>query len=520
MSAPKSTTISSKDDNAAPKSRRKSTSAKEPKNPTATTSKQKKTKTKKKKTDAEPETKLLSPKAALVSLQQQDVLFGTSSQLAREDSPPFVRDLQRAIVESEKGLDEVNAVNGDGTTIKWRKSKLSEAKRNLWEAAARDHDDELLLASQKSATVQREEEHVTDCGRPAVRMNSAGNQEREAVRDGEDAVIVLNHDVRVDGRDEGHDGRNDVTKDVDTLQEPAILRAVDSLPTPENSNTSEEAESVKKMPDNDPNHDSHNMIQTNTALPQASAKSPNSKYIIGQSTPPIIIPSQTPSKESTGWTHIDEISDSEPEFTPSPPHRSTQKISSASIPPVPPLQLTRHSPAQQQQSASSTTSTSKATSTSSGITPQSATWATIAPNLFTKITTIIKSTPPSTDRYNASWHEKILMYQPVDIDALTVWLNEQGLKIPVTVRATSRKRRVETEADCADRSDGEKVSDKRKRGRPKGKKSERPDDDVEDPSGEVRIEMRELSSWMVRKWCQEFSVCGVWRDGVHGWRRK
>ena len=141
------------------------------------------------------------------------------------------------------------------------------------------------------------------------------------------------------------------------------------------------------------------------------------------------------------------------------------------------------------------------------------------------------------------------MYQPIDIEALTNWLNERGLRVPVTVRATARKKRGKAVDGDAEGSKGvgKKGTEKQKgngkgkgkgRAKVKGKKDKLAEhDDIADDDGgwdgrvgelekqphadgEVRVELRLLSSWMVRKWCQEFSVCCVWRDGIHGWGRR
>jgi hypothetical protein len=40
---------------------------------------------------------LLSPSAALAQVANQDFVFGTSSQLAREESPTVLKDLQAAL---------------------------------------------------------------------------------------------------------------------------------------------------------------------------------------------------------------------------------------------------------------------------------------------------------------------------------------------------------------------------------------------------------------------------------------
>ena len=47
--------------------------------------------------------------------------------------------------------------------------------------------------------------------------------------------------------------------------------------------------------------------------------------------------------------------------------------------------------------------------------------------LFSHITRAVKSAPRTTDPENPSWHEKMLMYDPVILEDLTAWLNEGQL---------------------------------------------------------------------------------------------
>lgn len=88
---------------------------------------------------------LLPPDKALENAMDQELLFGTCSQLARDDSPTFVKDLQQAMKESESiVLDTPEAKQGgvtasiasgstNGSTL-----SLFTASRSLWSAAARD----------------------------------------------------------------------------------------------------------------------------------------------------------------------------------------------------------------------------------------------------------------------------------------------------------------------------------------------------------------------------------------------
>ncbi|KAG7006983.1 structure-specific endonuclease subunit slx4 [Physcia stellaris] len=88
---------------------------------------------------------LLPPDKALQNAMDQELLFGTSSQLARDDSPTFVRDLQHAMKESESIiLDTPEAKLGgmtasvDSGSTNGSTLSLFTASRNLWSAAARD----------------------------------------------------------------------------------------------------------------------------------------------------------------------------------------------------------------------------------------------------------------------------------------------------------------------------------------------------------------------------------------------
>ncbi|KAJ3579245.1 hypothetical protein NPX13_g1320 [Xylaria arbuscula] len=72
---------------------------------------------------------LLSPSTALKQSSNQDFVFGTSSQLVQEESPTTLRDLQAAIRAS-------NSLNSDPFDI--------DVSRRLWHAGARDEEGELM----------------------------------------------------------------------------------------------------------------------------------------------------------------------------------------------------------------------------------------------------------------------------------------------------------------------------------------------------------------------------------------
>ncbi|KAM5355300.1 hypothetical protein ACJ41O_001946 [Fusarium nematophilum] len=82
---------------------------------------------------------LLSPGAALAQVAKQDFVFGTSSQLAREESPTILRDLQAALRQSTQtnDLDFATPINSDAIDPPGQRT-------SLWNAATRDAEGDLF----------------------------------------------------------------------------------------------------------------------------------------------------------------------------------------------------------------------------------------------------------------------------------------------------------------------------------------------------------------------------------------
>lgn len=108
---------------------------------------------KNKKIDKDPELIVLSPEAAFKALDQQDVVFGTCSQLERDDSPETLREMQRAtrasesLVFGERGVDSSSALEQTARTqpSSGSMSRFTGA-RNLWSVAGRDTGGSLVQA--------------------------------------------------------------------------------------------------------------------------------------------------------------------------------------------------------------------------------------------------------------------------------------------------------------------------------------------------------------------------------------
>ena len=206
-----------------------------------------------------------------------------------------------------------------------------------------------------------------------------------------------------------------------------------------------------------------------------------------------LLPLTSPEYTSQGskWHDIDEISDSEVECTPSPPRRSAHLPPSA----IPPLEvkIVPSSPANPQPAAQvplALSATLKAGDTH---------WALISAWLFPQITKTIKSAPRNKDPADPTWYQKILLYDPIVIEELTSWLNEQGLRV-------------------------ERQRPKPKAAKKRGRKKKGAPDEIGASVSEEGVELESiedpLQAWMVQKWCQEQSVCCVWSGGGWSGRRQ
>jgi hypothetical protein len=196
--------------------------------------------------------------------------------------------------------------------------------------------------------------------------------------------------------------------------------------------------------------------------------------------------SQPEKPMSSQWMAIDEISDSDTPATPSPPRIRRAASSPPTIRPLP-LSLPP-SPAEAEIPIL----------LHPILNITDAAWPGVRAILFPKITHLVKSTPPSTEMNLPTWHEKMLLYDPIVLEDLTAWLTEQGLKYklrrPFTKGKTksAAKSRKKTSDAVIEMEDGE-VS-----------------------ASEFDIVQEEVKPWMVQRWCEEKSICCLWKEGLRG----
>ena len=124
---------------------------------------------------------LLPPEDAMKATADQDLLFGTSSQLIIEDSPTFIRDLQEAIKASESfdTLSDINNADMSVAAVQTGSNVLRRTStRNLWSEAARDSQGSLMkpeiidLVDTPKACISAEQNISTIFTKPITKTGS------------------------------------------------------------------------------------------------------------------------------------------------------------------------------------------------------------------------------------------------------------------------------------------------------------------------------------------------------------
>jgi hypothetical protein len=439
---------------------------------------------------------LLSPESALKQSGNQDFVFGTSSQLAREESPTLLRDLHEAMQASNE-VDEDDPFTDILLEAESRGGALISAKRNLWSAAARDSAGDLLevemvdlvdspvstkqtkppvvptavepLASKRVERVWRDIEEST---RKETQSDQTVKESTKAIGPLEAAIraellssppskstskvptpkrsktqrkdqspsrqlkvpakakstkatdsqmpdfsayttaqlakeIASYHFKPVKNRDQMiillekcWEGKNRIALGAlgtNVLSQPPIEASKPALPS-----SSQVSTTSPKRPCGRLRRDS-----TGSSPPKRKAgrpkKSDTVEFLEMDSDTPLS-QVRTPKKPKKKGREVafEDISDSDTASRPSP-----RRLASQTKTPPRPLKLVKDLDID----------------TSPELSPTSC-----QALLFTHITRAVKNAPPSKDLFNPSWNEKILLYDPIILEDLTVWLNTGALE--------------------------------------------------------------------------------------------
>lgn len=467
---------------------------------------------------------VFSPESAMKNARNQELIFGTSSQLVREESSTFTRNLQQAMEESESMVEQkqprakdyefLDLPSGRSRSFNVQATKAS---RSLWSAASRDINGSLVeveildLADTpkpfcivaKSASVTKtagapepqlqskaeveqphESQDVSDVSElgldtsPALRQQL---QELESVMPRSVAEAALRNRPKCRspvkktsaGKSEmnqrpNYEGFTDVQlrKEVtlngfkpikkrkamiillercwESKKSIALQEVPSNVSFPQpakeniNADVTEQSSPLNKRgrPPKVTNPIAMNGAKDDNAPPKKPRGRP--KKDPHATTPPKRKAKAKPALSGAIVSPVDdEIYDSTPP-TPSPPRRRS--------PPKSPDQLPLSLPLGTSATIASTTVKNKDRA-----------------HLFFQITRAVTTFPPSHDPTRLTWYEKMLMYDPIVLEDLTIWLNTEGL----------------------------------------GKVGE--DDEV----------------WpgLVKEWCEERSVCCLWRENLRGGAR-
>ncbi|RKF55192.1 Structure-specific endonuclease subunit slx4 [Erysiphe neolycopersici] len=421
-----------------------------------------------------PKSVLLSPESAIRLVSKQDFVFGTSSQLAREESPTFLRDSHKQTQTSNHLSDPFSSSPIPSLTIKSKKSSQS-----LWNAASRDSNGNLLNIELVDLAISPNKPDTIDlspifAGDPSLEIGN--NHYNTNIT----SLPQSNSHIPTSIDNDQHPGNQD-----DVLVLPCS-------PPKENSKSQKTAKcrqistnkaSVRKAVDERPNYESYTNAQLAKEISAYHFKPVKKReQMINLLQKCWLGKQEMKSKTSSANSRIDitttcaEACGSENSEI--APFKKTTKEKQK--------KETRREPAEilgvkSCSSLSSETRTpeksrkkSKTKSSISEVEAETCRSTTYSPSpelspasvsqlLFRHITQAIKNTAPSKEAKNPSWYEKILLYDPIVIEDLTVWLNTGALQ----------KTNWDGEVD------------------PK----------------------------VVKKWCESKSICCLWRENLRGGAR-
>jgi hypothetical protein len=505
--------------------------------------------------------KLLSPTSALLKIGRQNVLFGTSSQLALEESPTTIRYIQQAIKESEKDADILPGIPGVRGPPLWPRLGKVQGRRGLWAASARSDDGQLL---EKLDDVYIPAPDRTD-DLPLLMNGSYDDDPNTSfadIDDIDDIPIQISSDLPVPPeplvkdvtpqlRDEyKYDMSFNDIDDIDSYGQappPSNQKAessfldIDDFPTqshtpshqpltviPNSESSFLDIDDFSPQPSHLPSNKS-SLMPPPTTISTGSPKKrrnqhPKSHSTIpapAKSTPIKKIPSKpkssmpmsapirpsTPKSSKGRFADIEEILDSEDDeaLSPTPP-RVNRSVDSTlplvlSMPPREPIPKTSKPATKVTKSKKPSTITP---GTEDAETPQviqvpltQLEWASSKSLIFKKITSAIRALPPTTTPKEPSWHEKILLFDAIVLEDFTAFLGK-ATRVRAYKRATQKQIKAWNKL----------LTLRGEKGLPEvglgiaakvGEKGEEL----------INVVEKEIEVWMVKEWCQEMSVCGI-----------
>ncbi|KUL88509.1 hypothetical protein ZTR_05471 [Talaromyces verruculosus] len=435
----------------------------------------------------EPDYVILSPDAATKSLNDQNFMFGTCSQLERDDSPTFFEETQKAVQLSESLASEKNALE----TISMVPSTTSIATRytggkSHWSEAARDFHGAVvqpeIVDMTDSPTVDTALSRLSEMNREAPKMASLVSvKPASATKRLIEKDILPSSGPAADIQSISLKPKSDKggPENIDLVTEPPTIKPTRQLPEMPNFNgrTDEELQKEIKSYGLKPIRGRKKMIALlekcwhskhgNAATAADSTETPSLAAINATASVSTTRPSDTqvieklpvrkkqtkssdeeskttsragkkkiaekpavrkvetvaekaPSPKRTSTHIIDEIEDSEEEIIPSPTRIRMQRQSSSrqTTPAISCLPLSNKIKRPSTKTNASTFDESNLLELQSSITKA------IRLQARSK-----RSLSSSSHSPQLTWHEKILLYEPIILEDFAAWLNTEGFAL-------------------------------------------------------------------------------------------
>ncbi|KAF2822504.1 structure-specific endonuclease subunit SLX4 [Ophiobolus disseminans] len=454
--------------------------------------------------------KLLSPGSALMRISKQDMLFGTSSQLALEESPTLVRQIQQAMKESEQDADR-SLHKRLNSPPRWPGLERAAGKHGLWDASSRDVEGGLL--EQMEDVYIPEFDRTQDFPLLMDGTNDAPDDVPDSFVDIDDIpsvpAVIISSDLPTppgttsQGSQTVHDAHSRVVNsqpppsNQNARSQDSFVDIEDLLPNPIQSSTfmppkprppaaDHVTDSPKKRRGRPPKS------QSSTSATGVSRATSSMRKTKPKAQPKTLNEQPAvPPKTSSRFVDIDEIFDSEDEATqalsPTPPR--VRRFSDSQ--PLPLFTVSPTRPKRTKEALVDPTIVHVHRIPSTYLD-----WSNLRPSVFASITAHVRAQPPTTNPSRPSWYERILMYDPVVLEDLTAHLN-----VSTGVRSWRRATKAQTKAWNKEmKKSGE--------------------DEVFAHGEEVLAIERDLEAWMVREWCESLSVCCIYGDRKVGGARK
>ena len=478
--------------------------------------KAKRTTTKANKTKKQAQSILLSPESAMKTASNQELVFGTSSQLAREESPAFAEQVQQAISQSID--DECKFLDISSASYKPYNSLALTRSKDLWSVASRSLDGTLLKAEVVDLSITPKPRK--DLPKPSKALELTETEQEMLVDSRHDVAVGDIPTASVPCFDASPTPQQQVRGPDLTIPRSVAEAALKKRP--KNRSPVKQVTGGKSLPDQMPNYKGYTDVQLSKEVASYGFKSIKKREAMimllekcweskvsmalqevptnankGQPSkgnvdamkeiseqkcpakkkgkPPkaaatlLLIPGEgadAPLKKPRGRPKKDTNSTSTPtkrkcKVDSANPSNATataaalagDEIYDSSPPtPSPPRRRPRSKPPSQLPlSQTIGTSTDHANVTTSKVNEA---------RLFAEVTKAITTFPPSHDPDNLTFHQKMLLYEPIVLEDLTAWLNVEGLN---------------------------------------------------------RIgEDNEISPEQVKAWCEARSVCCLWRENLRG----